>query len=437
MKLFLLNLGCSKNQSDSEDLAGFLEAAGYEIVDEVSKAGIAIINTCGFIRPAVEESVESILELEELKNQGSLDTIGVIGCLVNRYGDDLKREFPSVDFWAEAQEWEKVFSELGRKIVPAKKGAISVTTWWSRYLKISEGCNCNCSFCTIPSIRGALKSIPLKLVIKQAQDLVESGARELCIVSQDPTMYGMDSAGRPIFKELLQELGSSVPNDIWIRLNYLNPSRVDIDLLEIMSETPNILPYLDSPVQHVNVDIIRAMNREGSKKKFNELFARARGIDPYFALRTTFIVGFPGETDSQFEEILDFLEENRIDRVGAFPFYPEEGTPAAGMVPVIDDKIKESRYNRLMEVQAEISLQRQRFFEGKTMDILVEDVNSEKDIVWGRSYRDAPEVDGMVGIQDLPQGCLLKEGQFITVKITEATEHDLFAEVIDDEYEKN
>jgi ribosomal protein S12 methylthiotransferase len=428
MDFYILNLGCAKNQVDSEDLAGLLSSAGHRIVPSVEEAEIAIVNTCGFIQPAVEESVDAILELEVLKEKGIINMIGVVGCLVKRYGEELIKEMPTVDFWAGPQEWNKVLQYLhisekkpGRKLMPHEP-------YWTRYLKISEGCNESCSYCTIPSIRGPLRSIPVETVISEGLSLIESGARELCVISQDPTAYGMDTYGKPSLKALIREFEKSFPQDIWVRLLYLHPKRIDRELLEMVASSKVILPYLDIPLQHVDPGILKAMNRMGPDEDAGRIFRIAREIDPLFALRTTLMVGFPGETEKEFNKLLDFLEDIQLDRVGAFPFYPESGTVAAQLPDQVDKEIKEIRYSRLMEVQEEVSFERQRLFEGKDLTVLIEEKDPQEPLYWGRSYRDAPEVDGSVCASTSSSEPEI--GSFIKVRINEATEHDLFGEVI-------
>lgn len=427
MKIFLLNLGCAKNQVDSEVLAGMLTAAGHVMVKDISSAETAIVNTCGFILPAVEESVDAILELEAMKQRGKLKSIGVVGCLVKRYGIELMKEFPSIDFWADPQDWQMVMEYLGTPVTMWERGFLPETRWWTRYLKISEGCNSSCSYCTIPSIRGPLKSLPVSGILREAEILLEQGAREICLVSQDPTMYGVDISGKPMFNELLKILEGSLPRNIWLRLLYLNPSRIDEGLLRIVNESPVILPYLDMPIQHVNSTILSSMNRPGNKSLYKKTIELARSLDPLFAIRTTLIVGYPGETEEHFSELLDFLDEMKLDRVGAFTFYPEEGTPAASLDGQIPQEVKDSRYRRLMEFQADISLSRQKRLEGQCISVILEEIGEKEGLSWGRSYRDAPEVDGMVGIAGAEE---CAEGDLIRVRITEATEHDLFAEVV-------
>lgn len=429
MKVSILSLGCSKNSVDSENLIGLLESSGVEIVSDVGDADVALVNTCGFIQPAVEESINAILDLELLKEQGKIKKIGVLGCLVNRYGEEMKKELPSVDVWAKAEEWDLVAHSLG--LFPLKKktprGMMPETRSWSRYLKVGEGCDTFCSYCTIPSIRGRARSIPIEELSVLAADLAEKGAREICLVGQDLTIYGRDLYGEPRLTELLSVLDRELPRDVWIRLLYLHPSRINERFIDFIAGHDRILSYLDIPVQHIDPVILKRMNRPPDEEHIRRVFSYAREADKYFALRTTIMVGFPGETEQQFTKVLDFLEKSMIDRVGAFIFSPEEGTPAAGMENQIASDIKEARYLRLMELQSEISLERQRLFEGKKLTVLVDEVDEEDGTAWSRSYRDAPEIDGLVAVSC--GASLLEEGQFVEVRITDAAEHDLFAEI--------
>lgn len=427
MKISIISLGCSKNSVDSENLIGLLEASGVEVVSDVGEADVALVNTCGFIQPAVEESVNTILDLELLKEQGRLKKIGVVGCLVNRYGDELKQELPSVDVWAKAEEWALVVRSLG--LVPAAepvRGMLSETRPWSRYLKVGEGCDTFCSYCTIPSIRGRARSIDIPRLSSMASDLAEKGAKEICLVGQDLTIYGRDLYGEPRLRELLSELDRELPRDVWIRLLYLHPSRIDERFIDFVAGHERILSYLDIPVQHVDPEVLKRMNRPSDEEHIRRIFSYARKADPFFALRTTIMVGFPGETESQFSKVLDFLEQAMIDRVGAFIFSPEEGTPAAAMEGRVSSEIGEERYRRLMELQSEISLERQKLFLEKKLRVLIDEIDYEDDTAWGRSYREAPEVDGLIGISG---GSVLEEGQCVEVRITDAAEHDLFAKI--------
>ena len=426
MKIHLLSLGCPKNSVDSENLAGLLRSCGAEIVEDVLDAEVGIVNTCGFIQPAVEESVSAILDLELLKEKGALGKIVVVGCLVNRYGEEMKKELPAVDVWARAEEWKRVAEGLGLRGGAPARGMLPETSSWSRYLQVGEGCDTFCSFCTIPSIRGRARSVPLPDLLAQGRLLAEQGAREICLVGQDLTIYGKDLYGAPRILDLLGGLEKELPPEVWIRLLYLHPSRIDEAFIDCISGSRNVLPYLDIPIQHIDETVLRRMNRPDSEGHIRRVFAYAREKDPLFALRTTLITGFPGETEEQFEKVLEFLQEARIDRVGAFVYSPEEGTPAARMKDQVDPAVREERYRRLMELQSGISLERQRFFEGRRLRVLVEEADAEEGYAWGRSYRDAPEVDGLVGIEG---GGSLKPGSFVEVLVTDAAEYDLFSEI--------
>ena len=427
MKVYLISLGCAKNSVDSENLLGVLQAFGVPVVHDIAEADIAIVNTCGFIQSAVEENVNVILDLESMKEKGLLKKIGVVGCLVNRYGDELKKELPTVDLWAKAEEWGNVAAFFGGSMTfEGKRGILQETRPWSRYLKVGEGCDTFCSYCTIPSIRGKARSIPLPELLQEAQSLVQNGAKELCLVGQDLTIYGRDLYGDDGLRMLLRALDAELPEEVWIRMLYLHPSRIDESFIDMVAENPRILSYLDIPIQHIDDEILHRMNRPDKEGHIRRIFAYARSVDPLFALRTTIITGFPGETERQFNKVLNFLEEAEIDRVGAFMYSPEEGTPAAQMEGQVDASVKNSRYDRLMTLQAEISLERQRLFLGRTLSILVDEISQDDGFAWGRSYRDAPEVDGLVGVAE---GAGLTEGAFVEVLITDAEEHDLFAEI--------
>ncbi|MEA3283799.1 MAG: 30S ribosomal protein S12 methylthiotransferase RimO [Synergistota bacterium] len=423
-KIHILTLGCPKNSVDSEVLAGRFDPEDWTLVDRVEECDIALVNTCGFIQPAVEESIDVILDLEEMKAQGTLEKICVVGCLVNRYGEDLKKEFPSVDLWAEAEDWDSLARALGIDS-PRRGRRILTESPWTRYLKVGEGCDTRCSFCTIPSIRGPLRSRDPKDIVAEAVKLAEEGAKELCLVGQDLTVYGSDLSKRGSLSGLLDAMEADLPGDIWLRLFYLHPSRVDEVFLERVLNSSRILPWLDIPIQHVDADVLRRMNRPPVEEHIRKLFKAGRRMFPDFAFRTTIMVGFPGETEKAFQSLLDFVEDVAFDRLGAFTFCPEEGTPAASMPDQIPQEEKDRRYAELMELQQSISLTRQRGFVGKEMDVLIEEVDEEDGIRWGRSFRDAPEIDGLVSISgakdDVP-------GDMVRVSITDASEYDLFGE---------
>ncbi|OUO93673.1 30S ribosomal protein S12 methylthiotransferase RimO [Cloacibacillus sp. An23] len=429
MKIYLLTLGCAKNRVDSECLAGALKAAGHELVPAVEDASAAIVNTCGFIRPAVEESIEAILDLEELKLKGRLEKIGVVGCLVNRYREGLTSEIPSVDFWAETEDWESVLKSLATPLDGARRrGSLPSTPKFTRYLKITEGCGNRCSYCAIPSIRGPLRSLPVDVIVKEAQQLVEEGARELCVVGQDLTVYGMDggSGGGAGLIELLNALESSLPYDVWIRLLYLHPTRVTPKLLERVGAGRQIIPYLDIPVQHGDPEILALMNRDIKPGALRSIFRTAREINPDFTLRTTCMVGFPGEKKKHFDNLMAFVREVRFDRMGAFIYYAEEGTPAEHMPGQVSEATKKKRLDELMRAQEEISFERQQTFVGRELTVLIDRVAHDEGYAEGRSFREAPEVDGLIEVRSIRKD--LKEGDMITVKITEAMPHDMIGE---------
>jgi ribosomal protein S12 methylthiotransferase len=425
-RIFCLSLGCSKNQVDSERIAANLSDAGFVTVSEAASADIAIVNTCGFIRPAVEENIAAILDLIKLKNTGNLEKVGVVGCLVARYGGELKREMPEVDFWAGCEDIASVLSSLGapsseatnrRSLAPGISGHV-------RYLKISEGCDMACSYCTIPSIRGPLRSRSIAELTREAEGLAEAGAAEICLVAQNLSSYGTDKGSRLLIP-LLDALESSLPAHIWIRLLYLQPSGVDRALLERVAVGRQVLPYLDIPVQHASPRILGMMNRGGGD--IVSIFETARVIRPDFALRTTCMVGFPGETRADFASLLRFVDRVRFDRVGAFEFSPEEGAAAAGLSGQVPKRTKKSRFERLVSLQEEISLSRQITFLGHELEVLVDAVNADGSAE-GRSFREAPDVDGVIDLQC--SEIAFRVGEKVRAAITEAFEHDLSARAV-------
>jgi len=431
-KVFILSLGCAKNQVDSEKLAGMMTSQGFEIVDSLDAADIVLVNTCAFIEPAVKESIDALLGLEELKASGKAKKIGVLGCLLNRYGDDLKKEFPTVDIWAKAEEWDKVLAYLGKDkpSTSCVRGFIPETVKWSRYIKIAEGCNNRCSYCTIPEIRGPLRSRPIKEIVEEAQFLASQGAKELCLVGQDLAAYGMEIDGQSHLTELLDILDKDLPSDLWIRLLYLHPAHIDEKMLDFISSCRKVLRYLDIPIQHVDDEILSSMNRKVTEKDLRKIFSYARSIDPDFTLRTTIIIGFPGEDEGKFEKVLRFLEDMEIDRVGAFLYSPEDGTEAATLGRQVPERIKQERYDTLMELQAFLSLRRQERFLNRTLKVLVEENHNYDGYALGRSYREAPEVDGVIVIKNANN---LVPGSFVNAKVVSVSEHDMEAEVIFDE----
>lgn len=425
MKIYFLSMGCAKNTADSEHLTAQLEALGHKITDSPDGAQAAIINTCGFIQDAVKENIDAILDLEKLKEDGIIKTIIVAGCLVNRYEKELRAEIPSVDLFARSEEWEKVIEFLGGKFNSNCQTAASSLnhTFWSRYLKVSEGCNTLCSYCAIPMIRGRLRSVPLPQIIAEARMLCAAGAKELCLVGQDLTVYGQDTGSS--LQELIRSLNSELPSGTWIRLLYLHPNRVDEALIDFLMSQEKILHYLDIPIQHADPEILARMNRPCPEGHMRRIFSYIRELDPLFTLRTTIMTGFPGETAKSFDKVLDFVSDVEFDRLGAFVYSPEEGTKAANFSGKVSRKTAEARCSRLMELQAEIAHERSELFIDRELDVLIEDIDAENGGFWGRSYRDAPEVDGLVCVE----GEGLKPGDMIRAKVYDCNENDLFGEV--------
>ena len=425
MRIYFLSMGCAKNTADSEHLTAQLELFSHEIIDSPEGADIAIINTCGFIQDAVKENIDAILDLEKLKEDGVIKKIIVAGCLVNRYEKELREELSnSVDLFVRSEEWEKVISFLGgtyNSNCQSVSHAID-NHFWTRYLKISEGCNTLCSYCAIPNIRGRLRSVPLKQLVSEALMLSAAGAKELCLVGQDLTVYGHDTGSN--LQELIHALNSELPDDVWLRLLYLHPNRVNESLIDFLMTQSHVLHYLDVPIQHADSEILLRMNRACPEGHMRKIFTYIRELDPLFALRTTIMTGFPGETAKNFDKVLDFVSDIEFDNLGAFIYSPEDGTKAAKFPDKVSHRTSESRCSRLMKLQSEISQERGELFIDRELDVLIEEIDEEAKEAWGRSYRDAPEVDGMVCVS----GENMKPGDKIRAKIYDCNENDLFGE---------
>ena len=428
MKIYLLTMGCAKNEADSEHLKALLESCGHEVTDDTDSADCAIINTCGFIQDAVKENIDEILDLEILKNNGRIKTLIVAGCLVNRYENELQQEFSgTVDLFARSEEWEKIAEFLGGKLNANCPPSPLNNKHWSRYLKISEGCNTLCSYCAIPMIRGRLRSVPISRIVDEARVMCSAGAKELCLVGQDLTVYGQDFGDGTNLCTLIRELNDAVPKGTWLRLLYLHPNRVNEALIDFLMTQDKVLHYLDIPIQHSDPRILSLMNRPCPEGHMQRIFTYIRELDPLFTLRTTIMAGFPGEKARTFDELVDFVSGIEFDRLGVFAYSTEEGTKAAEFFGRVPRSTAESRCNKLMKLQAEISQKRGELFIGKKLDVLVEEVDSESGEIWGRSYRDAPEVDGLVFVSGA-EG--VKAGDIIRAEIFDCAENDLFGEVI-------
>ncbi len=427
-KINIVTLGCSKNLVDSEHIMAQLEAAGYSVVADSNdtRAKVVIINTCGFIGDAKEESIDTILSFVQAKEEGLIEKLYVIGCLSERYADELREEIPEVDKYFGVRDISGVVRELtGEWREELSTRRVQTTPRHYAYLKISEGCNWHCAYCAIPLIRGHHTSVPIEKLIEEARTLAATGVKELIVVAQDTTYYGMDLYGRRALAELLERL-CEVEGIEWIRLHYAYPTDFPDDVVEVMARQEKICKYLDIPLQHIADSQLLAMRRRINKQQTIELIDKLRSRIPDIAIRTTMLVGFPGETEADFEELLDFVRDTRFERLGAFAYSEEEGTPSARMEDNVPAEVKESRVERLMELQGSLSLDNNRQRVGERMKVIID--SREGDYWVGRSQYDSPEVDQELLITSPKR---LFVGRFYTVEVTEADEFDLYARIVE------
>ncbi|MFA5155840.1 MAG: 30S ribosomal protein S12 methylthiotransferase RimO [Candidatus Omnitrophota bacterium] len=409
-KIGILNLGCPRNLVDAENILGRLKRKGYRIVD-MEKADVAIVNTCAFIEEAKQESINAILDLAGLKKEGRLKKIIVAGCLSQRYRDELRKELPEVDAFTGAAALNHGLSRF------------AITPRHYAYLKICESCLNNCSYCVIPKIKGRFSSLDIDAVLKRVEMLRDSGISELNIIGQDITAYGADIYGRKMLPELLRRIVKKAKRIGWIRLLYLYPDSIVNELLEIIAAEPKVCKYIDLPVQHINDRILKLMHRRPAKKDILGLIDKIRKKIPAAAIRTSVIVGFPSETEEEFAGLLEFINDVKFDRLGAFTYSREEGTPAYDFSGQIPEKVKLERFNRIMSAQKLVSEENNRKFLGKTLVCLIDE--KAKGHYLARSQYDAPEVDGTVYVKSSRR---LKAGEFVKVKITDTLDYDLVGE---------
>jgi ribosomal protein S12 methylthiotransferase len=423
-RVHIVTLGCSKNTVDSETLAGHLHANAFTLAPTIDEADTVIINTCGFIDAAKEESVNTILAAGQLKKTGKIETLVVAGCLSERYGDELRAEIPEVDHFFGTEAYEPILRALSADLKYSLLGERVVSTpKHYAYLKISEGCDNPCSFCAIPIMRGGHRSLPADELVRSAQSLVAQGAKELVLVAQDLTYYGLDVSGKRGIADLLRRLADESGAD-WIRCMYAYPSKFPFDMLEVIRERSNICTYLDMPLQHASTEVLKSMRRGITRRTTEDVLRRIRDDVPDITLRTTFIVGYPNETQEYFDELLRFVEDQRFDRLGVFTYSQEDDTYADILGDPIPADVKESRKIQLMDIQRAISAQKNAALIGSRIRVLVEEeINGEYRC---RSEADAPEVDNEVYVRsDSP----LVPGTFVEVTIDDAAEYDLFASV--------
>ena len=417
MKLYLESLGCDKNRVDSEKLLSELleKYEGSEVTLDPSEADIAIVNTCSFIGPAKEESINTILDLAEYKKSGRLKKLIVAGCLVERYKDEIRKELPEIDEIASVKDYVRRLDSQMKRVESGER--------YTRYLKIAEGCDKYCSYCIIPRLRGHFRSIPMDMVLEEARELVEDGAKELILVAQETTLYGTDLYGKKSLHLLLHAL-SEIEGLVWIRVLYCYPEEIELPLIEELRDNPKVCHYLDLPIQHSSDRILKAMNRKTRREELKEKIALLRREIPDICLRTTLITGFPGETEEDFQDVLSFITEERFDRLGVFPYSQEEGTPAASMENQIPESVKNKRLSRIMELQQEIAFQKAEEQRGRILKALITGYDEEEGRVILRSYMDSPEIDSFIFVK----GPERVSGEFVQVKVVDTEGYDLIGE---------
>ncbi len=439
MKILFVSLGCDKNLVDSEEMLGLLTRNHHEITDDETEADSIIVNTCFFIGDAKEESVNTILEMAEYKKSGSCKALIVTGCLAQRYKSEIIEEIPEVDAVIGTSSYTEIVKamesaaagtafECFRSIdeLPEDVGERVLTTGGHfGYLKIAEGCDKHCTYCIIPKLRGKFRSVPMERLVKQAEAMAAKGVKELILVAQETTVYGTDIYGKKSLHILLQEL-CKIKGIRWIRILYCYPEEIYDELIETIKTEKKVCHYLDIPIQHASDNILKRMGRRTSKQELIDIITKLRKEIPDIVLRTTLITGFPGETEEDHEEVMEFVDEMEFERLGVFPYSPEEDTPAASMPDQIPEEVKELRRDRIMELQQEISYDKGNERIGQEMLVMIEGQVSGENAYIGRTYADAPKVDGYIFVQS-PE--LMVTGDFAKVKVTGALEYDLIGEV--------
>ena len=417
MNLYLESLGCDKNRVDSEKLLSELleKYEGAKVTMDPAEADIAIVNTCSFIGPAKEESINTILELAEYKKTGKLQKLIVAGCLVERYKDEIRKELPEIDEIASVKDYVSRLDNQMKRVESGER--------YTRYLKIAEGCDKYCSYCIIPRLRGHYRSIPMEQILEEAGQLVLEGAKELILVAQETTLYGTDLYGEKSLHKLLHALGE-IDGLEWIRILYCYPEEIELPLIEELRDNPKVCHYLDLPIQHSSDRILKAMNRKTRRAELKEKIALLRREIPDICLRTTLITGFPGETEEDLEDVLSFIREERFDRLGVFPYSQEEGTRAATMENQVPENVKNKRLSRIMEVQQEIAFQKAEEQRGRVLKALIVGYDEEESRLILRSYMDNPDIDSFIYLKGEKRAV----GEFIRVRIIDTEGYDLIGE---------
>ena len=447
-KVGFISLGCPKNLVDSEVMMGQLKQAGYEITQDGAEAETLVVNTCGFIESAKRESIDAILEAARMKAEGKCQRLVVAGCLVERYRDELRAEMPEVDAFIGTNQINDITTvadarvntrslpvlPLGNQtatyLYDESTPRVLATPGYSAYVKIAEGCDRPCGFCFIPQMRGHFRSRRFGSVVSEAQSLAASGVKELILVAQDSSRYGEDLGEPDALAHLLREL-SRLDGVEWVRVMYTYPTHISAAFLDVLAEESKAVKYLDMPLQHASQNVLKLMKRGGNRASLERLIERVRRRVPGVAVRTTFIAGFPGETEEDFEELRAFIRSVEFDRVGVFTYSDEEGTPAFDLPGKVDAKTAARRRTRLMKEQARISKKKNRARVGETVRVLFEGPSAETDLLWqGRMETQAPDIDGCVLINDAPEGCRPEPGDFVNVRITEAQQYDLVGAIV-------
>ena len=442
MKILFVSLGCDKNLVDTENMLGILKNKGFEFTDDEWEADIIAVNTCCFIGDAKQESINTILEMAEHKKDAKCKVLVVAGCLAHRYQDEIIKEIPEVDAFVGTSSYDKIaeminsvleekgitnFVEDANRLPMVTEERIVTTPGYYEYLKIAEGCDKRCTYCIIPKVRGSYRSFPVEYLVKQAEKLVEGGVKEIILVAQETTLYGVDLYGKKSLPMLLHEL-AKIEDLRWIRILYCYPEEINDELIEAIKNEPKVCHYLDMPIQHASDNVLKRMGRRTDKQELIDIVAKLRREIPDIALRTTLITGFPGETDEEHEEVMEFIDECEFDRLGVFTYSREEDTPAAVMPDQIDEAVKEKYRDEIMQLQQEISADRSADMVGRTLEVMIEGYIADDDTYVGRSYKDAPNVDGFVFVKT---DANLMSGDIVKVRIDGAMEYDLIGSLCD------
>lgn len=439
MKLFFVSLGCDKNLVDSEKMLALLTAHGIEVTQQPEDAEIIIVNTCGFIHDAKEESIETVLEMAQYKTGGNCISLIMTGCLAQRYAEEIRQEIPEVDAVVGTAAYDQIFNVVQDTLKGNKNctlaeldylpenltGRIRTSANHTAYLKIAEGCSKHCTYCIIPKLRGSYRSIPMGEVLAETGQLAADGTKELIVIAQETTVYGVDLYGRKALPELLRQL-CRIEGIQWIRLLYCYPEEITEELLQTMKDEPKICHYLDLPIQHCNDEILKRMGRKTNKEDLCKKIQKIRQVMPDIALRTTLISGFPGETEQQHEECVEFVSRMKFDRLGVFPYSPEEGTPAAGYTGQVEEETKYRWADELMETEQDVIFRQNEQLIGRRLSVLVDGFLPEEGVYVGRTYRDAPDIDGCVFFEASYE---IVSGTMLTVCITDAKGYDLIGEI--------